>query len=271
MVYSNTERAFILEHYFRHTSYEKVRELFVETFPNRVVPNKSTIQRIVTRFQTAHTVDSGYTGRKRTPTTLTPEKKQEIEQRITAQPTLSTRRLGSQVNVSTRSVCRCLKSLKLHPYKISVMQELLATDYTKRVRYCRWLLNFVNENGQDVFDRVYFSDEAWFHLSGYVNSQNNRYWSSENPNQFEETSLHPQKIGVWCAMSRKKIIGPIFFSGTINSAAYQEIITQFISLLDADERHIWFQQDGARAYTSADTLNFLRTFFFGEKLISVDW
>jgi hypothetical protein len=26
---------------------------------------------------------------------------------------------------------------------------------------------------------VFFSDEAWFHLSGYVNSQNSRFGSSE--------------------------------------------------------------------------------------------
>jgi len=29
MVYSNEERAFIIEHYFRHVSYKKVREIFV--------------------------------------------------------------------------------------------------------------------------------------------------------------------------------------------------------------------------------------------------
>jgi hypothetical protein len=28
---------------------------------------------------------------------------------------------------------------------------------------------------------VFYTDEAWFHLSGYVTSQNNRYWRAENP------------------------------------------------------------------------------------------
>jgi hypothetical protein len=29
-----------------------------------------------------------------------------------------------------------------------------------------------------------FTDEAWFHLSGYINAQNNRYWSSINLRDF---------------------------------------------------------------------------------------
>ena len=59
---------------------------------------------------------------------------------------------------------------------------------------------------------LYFmSDEAWFHLSGYVNSQNTRCWSSENPQVIGETPLHDLKISVWCAVSRTKIVDPIFF------------------------------------------------------------
>jgi hypothetical protein len=56
------------------------------------------------------------------------------------------------------------------------------------------------------------SGEAWFHLSGYIHSQNYRTWATENPPNFVESSLHPQKIGVRVAMSRRRIIGPIFFN-----------------------------------------------------------
>jgi hypothetical protein len=41
-----------------------------------------------------------------------------------------------------------------------------------------------------------FSDEAWFHLQGYINTQNNRYWSSENPHLTHDAPLHPVKAGV---------------------------------------------------------------------------
>jgi hypothetical protein len=53
---------------------------------------------------------------------------------------------------------------------------------------------------------------------------------------FHEVPLHSQKIGRWCAISRKRIVGPVFFSETVTAETYQEIIMQFISLLNEEER-----------------------------------
>ncbi|GFV63449.1 uncharacterized protein TNCV_44041 [Trichonephila clavipes] len=44
------------------------------------------------------------------------------------------------------------------------------------------------------------SDEAPFWLNGYVNKQNCRIWSKANPQVYVETSLHPEKLTVWCAL-----------------------------------------------------------------------
>jgi hypothetical protein len=48
---------------------------------------------------------------------------------------------------------------------------------------------------------TFFSDEAWFHLQGYINTQNNCYWYSQNPHLTHEVPLHPVEVGVWCAVS----------------------------------------------------------------------
>jgi hypothetical protein len=114
---------------------------------------------------------------------------------------------------------------------------------------------------------VLFTDEAWFHLSGYANSQNYRTWRTENPHNFTETHLHPQKIGVRCAISRRRIIGPLFFETSINAEAYQELIQQFITLLKVDERDCWFQQDSATSHIAACTMVILHE-CFGENVIS---
>jgi hypothetical protein len=84
------------------------------------------------------------------------------------------------------------------------------------MRYCRWFRQFV-QNGVDILENVFFSDEAWFHLSWYVNSQDSRFWSSENPHLFHEVPLHFQKTGCWCVISHKRIVGPIFFSETVTA------------------------------------------------------
>ncbi len=36
---------------------------------------------------------------------------------------------------------------------------------------------------------LFFSDEVWFLLSSYVNSQNNYYWAADNPQVYLETPL----------------------------------------------------------------------------------
>jgi hypothetical protein len=41
-----------------------------------------------------------------------------------------------------------------------------------------------------------FPAEAWSHLQGYINMQNNRYWSSENPHLIHEDPFHPAKVGL---------------------------------------------------------------------------
>jgi hypothetical protein len=65
---------------------------------------------------------------------------------------------------------------------------------------------------------IFFSDEAWFHLSGFVNSQNYRTWY--NPHNDIEVPLHPIKTGIQVATFRRRIVDPIFFNETINVQRY---------------------------------------------------
>jgi hypothetical protein len=59
----------------------------------------------------------------------------------------------------------------------------------------------------------------------------------------------------------------LFFDTSTNAEAYQELIQQFISLLQVDERKCWFQQDSATAHTAASTRVILHEFVC-ENLIS---
>lgn len=146
------------------------------------------------------------------------------------------------------------------------MPELHALDHNKRIDYCQWF----NENlrNDEVLNLSFFSDEAWFHLSGYVNSQNYRIWSAENPHVYHETQLHPVKIGVWVGMSRRRIIGPIFFENTITAANYHGILNRFIEQLHDDEITTgFFQHDNATPHTARQTIQYLEQ-FYGNRLIS---
>ena len=60
--------------------------------------------------------------------------------------------------------------------------------------------------------------------------------------------------------------GLVFFTETINAERYREIVTQFIASLELDERDYRFQQDGATAHSTRESIIFLQD-FFGERLI----
>jgi hypothetical protein len=87
------------------------------------------------------------------------------------------------------------------------------------------------------------TNEAWFHVSGHVSAQNVRIWSDENLHTVQQVSLHSKKV-VWCAVSPRRVIGPLFFHQTINSDPYvSDILNPFFKQLTAEERQYgYFQQ-----------------------------
>ena len=170
--------------------------------------------------------------------------------------------------ISRASCAKALHTnLHMHPYRVLVVQQLYPRDYQQRILYCQWFNEHLNNN--DLLDLTFFTDEAWFYLSGYVNSQNYRTWATENPYNFDEKDLHPLKIGIWIAISRRRIIGTIFFNETINAERYQTaILTEFINQLHDDEiSKGYFQQDGATAYTARTTIDYLQQ-CYGNRIIS---
>jgi inhibitor of nuclear factor kappa-B kinase subunit alpha len=110
---------------------------------------------------------------------------------------------------------------------------------------------------------TFFSDEAWFHMQGYINMQNNRYWSSQNSHLTHKVLLYPVKVGVWCAVRAIRIVGPVFFKETINcKRRVQDILRQFSSELTEEKRlYGWFQQDSAIAYTARMSMQALSDIF----------
>jgi hypothetical protein len=72
--------------------------------------------------------------------------------------------------------------LKLQPHKTTVLYNHLPSDYEVRIQCCRWFQEAEFGGFLDL-ELTFYSDEACFNLSGYVNSPNNIYWSRENPHE----------------------------------------------------------------------------------------
>lgn len=264
MVYSTAERVCLVEHYFRSGSYAAAKEALRNLNPLANVPADSTLKRLVDRFrETGSVLDEKRCGRP----SLTEEDITAVHGAALNSPKKSVRKISQQTDISKTSVHKIMRRIIcLFPYKIRVQHSLNESDHEQRLLYCDWLINVCEENPD--FCKTYFmSDEAWFHLSGYVNSQNNRYWAASNPHRFTESSLHPLKIGVWAVISGERIFHR-FFEGRVNSQIYCNFLDEFAATLTDREKQVsWFQQDNATAHTARATLDHIKN-LFGERTVS---
>ena len=166
-------RIFLIKEIFKNLGEysQNVQQAFIHKFPSVPVPHRNTVRRLIRKFrETGSVADASRAGR---PKVLTEEKVTEIAAKVEASRKKSIRRLSQQADVSYGSAHKALKKLlHLKPYKVTLVHELKEPDKCKRMRYCQWLRDFVEEHGEDIFDHTFFTDKAWFHLSGYVNSQN---------------------------------------------------------------------------------------------------
>ena len=74
--------------------------------------------------------------------------------------------------------------LKLTPYTVCIMQHLKQSDAESRLSFARRMIT-----NNDIADKIWFSDEAHFHLNAEVNKKNVRYWGIEKPNYYLEKPL----------------------------------------------------------------------------------
>jgi hypothetical protein len=205
----------------------------------------------------------------------TPESINHVKEIVSENPRLSVRKIAAATNLSysiTQTILRV--DLKLFPYKVHLSQELKDKDFEMRKKHCETMLRRLKSEGIQLFDKLYHSDEAWFQLTGYHNRQNERVWADQNNAPAKASkSLHPAKIGVWAAMSRSRIIGPVFFDSTVNSETYLTFIDEFVNSFSSEELdNIQFQQDGARPHTCNATMNRLYELFPPDNVIShPDW
>jgi len=66
---------------------------------------------------------------------------------------------------------RILYDLHLFPYKIQLVHELKSTDYQERLDYAVRIQKLAKEE-TGFIDSLIMSDEAHFHLDGFINKQN---------------------------------------------------------------------------------------------------
>lgn len=277
--WTSEQRVFAVKAYYKNAdsvvgAQRALRREF-DLSPRDPVPSANAINIWVRNFEATASTTKKRGGSVKT--ARTPENVNRVRDALARSPRKSAMRHSLELGLSDRTVRRILKSdLNFHPYKIQVVQALQPQDFNRRVHFCQQMLDVIgrNENDEQVHN-LWMSDEAHFHLSGFINKHNFRYWSDNNPRSLHATPLHSQKVTVWCAISSKGIIGPYFFEGcngetvTVNTERYSDMLVTF-ALPALDEyvnENTLFQQDGATSHTANISMDLLRLAFPG-RLIS---
>ncbi len=188
------------------------------------------------------------------------QKRKETSQQTVATPCVLLWKLAQHVPTLSYTNVHCtLKDICLCLYHIQLRKELKPMNLAKRVIFCDWFLKLTH-CGTSVLDNIVFTDKASVHESGHINLQIYLIWTDWNFHEYTEFKFQRDRHFVYHFMVTGHWIN-LFFVMQVTIEWYQNIIKQFISLLELSECCTWFQQDGAKADTVASTKEFLADFF----------
>ena len=147
----------------KQRSQHEVCEMFNNKYPNQQI-SQSTISRIFHKFEESGTVsDLPRTGRRRT---VSENDKQNVMVAGTESPNDSVRSIGTNHGLAKSSVHRTLRNEKWYPYKVNVVQELVADDTDRRVEFCEIMTTLLHRQPA-MKNLILFSDEAYIVLTRY--------------------------------------------------------------------------------------------------------
>ncbi|GBM71295.1 hypothetical protein AVEN_173867-1 [Araneus ventricosus] len=146
-----------------------------------------------------------------------------------AHPQRSTKIIGENCGLSKRNESGA------RPYRSTHVQGLLPTDAERRYTWCNFVINNLEDRPTFLAD-IIWTDEACFLRNGMFNRQNVLTWFLENPRYAVEVRHQLRwSINVWCGCFNDRLIGPVFYEGTLTGQRYFEllhnVITDFVENL----------------------------------------
>lgn len=239
--------------------------VYAQKYPDRNHPNKDVLTRLLEVFRETGSVSYKKVCRQK-PITGNEENEFLVIGSAVEDPQTSQRKISHETGISRQSIQRILKRNRFHPYKIQMHQTLFNQDYARRLDFCFWVLNMV-EQDKDFFDFVLFSDESTFHNNGLVNRHNFHYYSDVNPHYFRTLDRQNRwSVNVWGGVLGTRLIGPFFFEGHLNGRMFFHFLSRDLPELLEDvpliiRQRMWLQLDGAPAHFQVNVRDLLDTLF----------
>ena len=172
------QKAFCVLQFVKHESVVSVQRAFWLQF-NSDPPSPTSIKHWHQQFQTAGCLrKEASAGRP----CVSEESMEGVRQSFYCSPKKSVCCACLELEMSSMTVWRVLRNrLHMKPYHLHLLQFLKLTDHIDRSNFCIKTQAEMTEEGFP--DRVVFSEESRFHISGKVHRYNVHIWSTENPHE----------------------------------------------------------------------------------------
>jgi hypothetical protein len=92
-----------------------------------------------------------------------------------------------------------------------MVQQLSDEDHRRRLDFSLHLQELTSSDDNSL-EKIQFSDETTFHVSGAVNRCKVKTWVSEHPHAYLEHQRDSPKVNVFCAIFSQKVYGAFFFA-----------------------------------------------------------
>ena len=278
--FDQPQRTYLALEYYKHRGTRNFMPQlladFAAQFPGARVPSLNTIREIHDKFVRLGTINNvnsknspGATHSGRPKTSTSDQNKQRVKavmdrDRVkeigdnAVSPISSGRR--NALGLDKSAFWRLAKEIRYHPYKPVRRHQLKPEDLARRLAFCQWLVQL---NDVQLL-QIVTSDEASFHLSTHVNSQNVRRYAplksddpvnGGRPDHFAvEVPTFSPKLMVFCGIKRDGTFGLKFFRNENMTGASYHRLLQFDVL---PELRVWnggnldgifWQQDGQQGF-----------------------
>ena len=87
--------------------------------------------------------------------------------------------------------------LDMAPYKVQWVQDLKPIDHLMSFLFAKWAYDRLLEVADFGKKKYHLFREAHFDLVRYVNKQNCRIWSTQNPHAYIEKPMHSKRVTFW--------------------------------------------------------------------------
>ncbi|XP_050310430.1 uncharacterized protein LOC126746298 [Anthonomus grandis grandis] len=260
MVFSSSEQRDMVQIYYSlNRNSQRSCQQYLEQYPERPQPNYTyfgALDRNLSLYGSFTKPRNMYGTR------VHPETEQAIINAVTQNPQGSTRQFSRELNMPSTRIHRVLRKNRYRPYKLHISQELKHGDTDRRLQFCNWL-NEKLQDDEDFLNKIIWTDECNFSTNGLFNRNNEHFYSVENPRQNREVRRQGHNsFNVWVGLYRNRILGPIIYDGNLTAECYLDLILPNIFDVLENEpldiiRDLWWQQDGAPPHNGRNVTRFL--------------